>query len=316
MKRSDKTCKLIDDELTILADAIYHTGDKMFGSVSNTRAEQRRGPSRTNRKLATLRKEKRKLRRDWETADGRLKEDLKIQREDVLRRIRKEARKERKHARRKVKRDSKQQFFKNPYKFAKSLFEESRSGTLECSQQELEDALHSTYSDPLREMPLDHMNGIPRPTEPGIAFNLGELTMYEMRSFVKKARAKSSQGQDGVPYKVYKRCPKLVKWLFLILKKAWENKFISKRWARKEGIYIPKEADAKSISQFRPIALGNTDGKIFLGILAKRVRNFLIGNQFIDETVQKTCIPGSPGCIERSAMIWDEIQIARKESLI
>ena len=27
------------------------------------------------------------------------------------------------------------------------------------------------------------------------------------------------------------------------------------------------------------------------------------------------CIPGSPGCIEHSAMIWDEIQIAKKEKL-
>ena len=148
---------------------------------------------------------------------------------------------------------------------------------MDCSHEELENLLCSTYNDPLRDTPLDHMSGIPRPTRPGILFQLGELTLIEMKSFIQKSRAKSSHGQDGVPYKVYKRCPKLVHWLFLILKKAWNEKFIIQRWAKTEGIYIPKEAGASSLSQFRLIALGNTDGKIFFGILAKRVRNFPSG---------------------------------------
>ena len=57
----------------------------------------------------------------------------------------------------------------------------------------------------------------------------------------------------------------------------------------------------------------NTDGKVFLGVLAKRVLTFVTSNGYIDETVQKACIPGSPGCIEHAAMIWDEIHVAKRE---
>ena len=121
------------------------------------------------------------------------------------------------------------------------------------------------------------MHGIPRPTEPGQPFKLGDYTLEEVKNFIKKARAKSSPGQDGVPYKVYKRCPKLVVWLFLILRKAWREKCISQRWARTEGIYLPKEPNSTSLSQFRPISLLNTDGKIFLGVLAKRVLTYFQG---------------------------------------
>ena len=184
IKSSGKKCTTIDDELTILSDAIYQTGENMFGAVSNRRCVQRNGPSRSNRKLTTLRKEKRRLRREWETADANLKEQLKEERKEVMRKIRDEARKERRRSRKKEKKRSKQQFFKNPYKFAKNLFDEARSGVLDCSQEELENSLRSTYNDPLRDTPLDHMSGIPRPTRPGILFQLGELTLIEMKSFI------------------------------------------------------------------------------------------------------------------------------------
>ena len=215
--------------------------------------------------------------------------------------------------RKREKRKCRTNFVKNPYKFAKGLFEEGKSGKLNCTKEELEESLRTTYSDPARKIPMEHMPGIPRPTQPGVKFKLGDYTLEEVKNFVKKARAKSSPGQDGVPYKVYKRCPKLLVWLFLILKKAWKEKHASQRWARTEGIYLPKEPDSTSLSQFRPISLLNTDGKIFLGVLAKRVLTYLTSNGYIDETVQKACIPGSPGCIEHAAMIWDEIQVAKHE---
>ena len=47
--------------------------------------------------------------------------------------------------------------------------------------------------------------------------------------------------------------------------------------------------------------------------MSKRVLTFVTSNGYIDESVQKACIPGSPGCIEHAAMIWDEIQVAKRE---
>ena len=312
MKKSDQDCRTIEEELSQLAGTIYCVGESLFGKMTNG-APRRGGPSRAIRKMQGLRKQKRKLRREWEGADSAAKEVLHTQRRELMKTIRDEARRERRRSRKKEKRRCKQEFLKNPYKFAKGLFEEAKSGKLVCTKEELEESLRNTYSDPFKNTPLDHMAGIPRPTEPGHPFRLGDYTLEEVKNFIKKARAKSAPGQDGVPYKVYKRCPKLVGWLFLILKRSWKQKHISQRWARTEGLYMPKEPDSTTIAQCRPISLGNTDGKIFLGVLAKRVLMSLTSNGYIDETVQKACIPGSPGCIEHAAMIWDEIQEAKRE---
>ena len=53
------------------------------------------------------------------------------------------------------------------------------------------------------------------------------------------------------------------------------------------------------------------DGKIFMGIFATRMASFLLANGYIDTSVQKPGIPGSPGCIEHSAMIWHTIPSAK-----
>ena len=86
---------------------------------------------------------------------------------------------------------------------------------------------------------------------------------------------------------------------------------MSDRWCFAEGIYLPKEENAKGIAQFRPISLLNIDGKILLGIIAKRVIEFVQINGYVNESVQKTGIPGIPGCVEHAFAIWDAIQEAK-----
>ena len=200
----------------------------------------------------------------------------------------------------------------NPFKFVKGIFQEKRSRTLECTKAEMENHLKKTYSDEGRETALPEMSGIPKPSAPGIPYDTGDIKMREVEEFLKKARSKSSPGQDGVPCKVYKKCPKLANRLFLILHKAWHEKKVAQCWTTAEGVYIPTEENSATLSQFRPISLLNTDSKIFFGILAKRTMSFLLANGYIDDSVQKVGLPGTPGCIERASMIWEAIQTAKK----
>ena len=95
MKNSPRECRTIDEELTQLSDAIYNTGESVFGKVAKG-GGSKGGPSRANRKLQFLRREKRRLRKDWEKATSADKQDLRNQREEVMRKIRDEARRERK----------------------------------------------------------------------------------------------------------------------------------------------------------------------------------------------------------------------------
>jgi len=42
-----------------------------------------------------------------------------------------------------------------------------------------------------------------------------------------------------------------------------EKQVVPRAWCRAGGVFIPKEKDATSISQFYPISLLNVEGKIF-----------------------------------------------------
>lgn len=79
------------------------------------------------------------------------------------------------------------------------------------------------------------------------------------------------------------------------------------------GVAESKEENSKDISQFRNIALLNVEGKIFFSVLARRMTSYLLENGYIDTNCQKAGVPGFPGCVEHSTMIWDQIQKAKRE---
>ena len=113
-------------------------------------------------------------------------------------------------------------------------------------------------------------------------------------------------------YKVYKYCDRLRHKLFLLLKELWREEGLVDDWCKAEGIYLPKEANAEAIGDFRPISILNVDGKIYMGIIAKRTVAYLQRNGYINESVQKAGIPGIPGCIEHAFSIWDNIKEAKE----
>jgi len=59
-----------------------------------------------------------------------------------------------------------------------------------------------------------------------------------------------------------------------------------------------------TLEQFRPISLLDVDGKTLMDVFAAWLSGFIRENGFVDGSVQKAGIPGSPGCIEHSPMVW------------
>ena len=76
-----------------------------------------------------------------------------------------------------------------------------------------------------------------------------------------------------------------------------------------------KETNFRDIGQFRNIALLNIEGKIFFSVLAQRMTNYVLENGYIDTNCRKAGVPGFPGCVEHSTMIWDKIQKAKREKI-
>ena len=300
--------------LSQLAAAIYDAGVEEFGTQERKRPEKKvGGKSRRGKKMEQLRKEKRELKKQWKEAPPEEKEGLNVLHEELKRKCRVVQRQVRRCARRRESRRNREQFIKNPYQAAKKLFTEARSGSLKCTKEELDAHVKQTYSDPRREEEMPHIRGLKYPTRPGTSFKLGRLKEYEVDNFVKKARAGSAPGGDGVSYKAFKYCDKLRNLLFKMLADLWDDKGLIDEWCTAEGIYLPKEGEAEQIGQFRPISLLSVIGKVYLGIIAKRTVDYLQSNGYVDESVQKAGVPGIPGCVEHAFSIWEAIQGAKKD---
>ncbi len=108
---------------------------------------------------------------------------------------------------------------------------------------------------------------------------------------------------NGISYRVYKNSERLRRRLWRLLKVVWRKNHLPDSFLIAEGCFVPKQEDSSSLKDFCTISLLNVEGKVFFGILAKRLTQFLINNKYIDTSVQKGGVPGVPGCIEHNSVI-------------
>ena len=301
------------DKLTKFTEVVGELCIQHLGT--NERKEKQEVQKRPNRRQmqkGVLRARERNLKRQLKDAPDEERPGIQELLDDLHKQILVISRAEHLRKKRKRKRKTREHFYKNPFKFAKSLFIEGKSGVMDVPQEELEAHLKKTYSDELKDVPLESFDDVPRPPPPEKRFDMSYISMKEVSDFVKKARAKSAPGNNGISYKLYKNCPEVRYRLYQLLQEVWEYKLNPKEvFCLADGIYIPKVQDAVGIGNFRPISLLNVEGKIYFGVIARRLTNFLMGNKYIDTSVQKAGIPGFPGCLEHCQMIWRAIREAK-----
>ncbi|XP_062283087.1 uncharacterized protein LOC133987658 [Scomber scombrus] len=199
-------------------------------------------------------------------------------------------------------------FIANPFKFTKDLLGQKRSGKLASSQEDIDQHLKQTYSDPAREQELGECNTLIEPPEPDMQFDMSELQLAEVREVVRKARASSAPGPSGTSYKVYKNCPKLLLRLCKILRVFWRRGRIPDQWRVAEGVWIPKEENSTQLDQFRIISLLCVEAKIFFSAVSKRLCTYLAKNTYINTSVQKGGISGMSGCLEHTGVVTQLIR--------
>ena len=204
-------------------------------------------------------------------------------------------------------------FLQQPFQFAREVIKPKPKGELKSSQEDVEAYLDKAHSDPERKDELPPMDDLWEFTEPEKALKDNPPTFRELTQKLKKTRSKSAPGPNGVPYVVYKRCPKIAEIMFKYLRGLWIKNQISDTWKEAEGVLIPKEEGASDISKFRTISLLNVEGKLFFAMKAKRLLDFLLDNNYIDTAIQKGGIPGVSGCLEHTALLSQLIQEAKTE---
>ena len=302
-----------ESKLNQFGDILYQESKGRFGEVSNKQRTAPREKGRREKEIGQLVQRRRQLRKNWRKATQAEKEGLKALWGEVRQRLALLRRAERIRKRRNRKEKERANFFKDPFKHARQLLEEKKSGKLEITNEQLEQHVRKQYSDPARNVPLGTPGYVPRPTPPTSKFNIMPPKLSEVRHVVEKARSSSAPGPNGVPYKLYKNCPKVLELLWYLMRTVWKKRSIPSEWQRAVAVFIPKEENSKNIGQFRSIALLNVEGKIFFSVLAKRMTNYLMENNYIDTSCQKAGVPGFPGCVEHSSMIWEQIQKAKRE---
>ena len=114
----------------------------------------------------------------------------------------------------------------------------------------MEEFLRVAHEDPKREEPLGQCEDTMKYETPKVGFNDNSPPFNEFAKKLRKTRTKSSPGPNGVPYVVYKRCPRVARLLWGYLKELWIKNVISDAWREAEGVFIPKEDGANSVDKF------------------------------------------------------------------
>ncbi|KAK0138756.1 LINE-1 retrotransposable element ORF2 protein [Merluccius polli] len=270
----------VETKLNCIGDILYEECRGRFGVVPGKQSAGPKRKGRREREIEQLVMRRRQLRKQWRKASNEEKKGLKPLWEEAKKTLASLRRAERIRKRRRQK-EERSCFFKNPFKHARRLLEDKRSGKLDITQSELENHIREQYSDSVRSTPL----GSPAP--PSFLFDAALPKLSKVAEVVRKARTASAPGPNGIPHKLYKYCPGVLKHLWNRLRVAWKNQVIPSEWQRAVTVLIPKEANSTTISQFRSIALLNVKGKIFFSILAKRLTNYLTSNGYIDTSCQK-----------------------------
>ena len=73
------------------------------------------------------------------------------------------------------------------------------------------------------------------------------------------------------------------------------------------------DTKGNEVNAVRPISLLDEEGKIFWGVLARCMTNFLMSNHYINTFVQKAGIPGFSGCLEHWQIILNLILSAKRD---
>lgn len=75
-----------------------------------------------------------------------------------------------------------------------------------------------------------------------------------------------------------------------------------------EGVFIPKEERSENIDQFQVLSLLSVESKIFFSVFGQDT--FLLGNRYIDISVQKGGILEVLGCLEHTGVVSQLIREA------
>ena len=203
-------------------------------------------------------------------------------------------------------------FRQDPHKFASRLFKDLKNGKPTFSQEEATNYFSSTYRDEEREHTYSPLPEFSQPTPPKVLFESDCPSLRDLKISVRKKSNKAAPGINALTYVPYKKCHSIMLMVHKIVKKIWSSKSVPNDWAQAFVVLLSKSDILDDPSEFRPIAITNTVGKIFFSVISDRLQKFLLRNNYIDRATQKGFLSGLPGCLEHSFTFYEALRNAKE----
>ena len=197
-----------------------------FGEIEATK-KHGGNPSRRQSKGQKLRKDINALKEAWKEAPEEEKSGIQELQSERIKELRLLKRAESIRSRRKKQKQNSDSFFKQPFSFARKVLDPEVKGNLTSTKEEVEEYLKKAHSDANREKELGEIEGLYEYPEPEFEYDTAPPTLQEFQAVLKKARMKSAAGPNGVPYRVYKKCPGVARLLWNYIKGLWRKNQMS-----------------------------------------------------------------------------------------
>ena len=304
----------VSGKIRCLETILYDEAKSLFGTSVKTKTKF---IPRRQKDILMWRKRLNDLYKAWKSSNSdeeRAGIDLLVSEcKDKLRSLKRlESSRKRRWRRRTVR----SKFFKNPYEVARNILKPAVCCQPDVCKADLNSFVQDSCSDPHRKLPLEDLQELSE-------FDCSNLSSFDNSPFsfrafeflLKRKRNGSKPGPNKIPYKVYKKCPKLQSLVFGIMQGVRKSGKIPLRWRLAEGFFLPKvdKPDKHNLSDFRTISLMNVEAKLFWTLVSSRLYNYLVvSNTIIDTSIQKGSIQKMAGCWEHTSMTWSAIKDARK----
>ncbi|KAJ8352221.1 hypothetical protein SKAU_G00236970 [Synaphobranchus kaupii] len=142
-----RTHCVVESKLNLFREILFQECKERFGKISIKQTAAQKGKGRREKEIDQLVQRRRQLRRNWRKATAAEKEVLW---EEVKQRLASLWRAKQIRKRRKRKEMERANFFKNPFKHARQLLEDKKSGKLGVIKEELEQHIKGHNSEKAR----------------------------------------------------------------------------------------------------------------------------------------------------------------------
>ena len=161
----------------------------------------------------------------------------------------------------------------------------------------------------------DDLNWFPylRNPETPVSFNMEPIKPKEIRKILSQKKSSSAPGIDGITYGVLRHLPSVHHLLATLYSKILINSPEPPAlWQQSNVSLIYKRNEPSNPKNFRMIALTSVIGKIYHQILSDRILQYLIGNGYINDALQKAFIKNVNGTVEHNQLLQEVLTHARR----